>query len=90
MAKDPVENLDVGVHTGRVGGGTLDPHQVPHKDVNAQLVAEGGLSPRTFGTHIGAPSLLLSPFWGMGKSVPSTDIRQLLPTALLRQLLKII
>ena len=36
-----VENFNVGELTGRVG--TLDPHQVPCEDVDAQLVAEGGL-----------------------------------------------
>ncbi len=37
--EDFVENFNVGIVTGMVG--TLDPHQVPHGDVEAQLVAQG-------------------------------------------------
>ncbi len=35
------EDLDVGPCPGRVR--TLDPHQVAHQNVNAQLIAKGGL-----------------------------------------------
>jgi hypothetical protein len=37
--EDFVENFNVGIVTGMVG--TLDPHQVPRGDVEAQLVAQG-------------------------------------------------
>ncbi len=39
--EDFVENFKVYILTGRVG--TLDPHQVTHKVVDTQLVAQGGL-----------------------------------------------
>jgi hypothetical protein len=50
VREDFVENCNLGKLTSRVGM-TLNPHQVPCKDVDAQLAALGGLPP--FG------------FWGM-------------------------
>ncbi len=36
-----IKNFNVGVLTGRVGVGTLNPHQVPPPNTHPQLVAEG-------------------------------------------------
>ncbi len=70
------EDLDVGPRPGRVQA--LEPHQVAHQNVNAQLVAKGGL-PHILVDPNGLPFFAAS-FWGIWKSIPSTNIRQLLPT----------
>ncbi len=49
-----LENFNVGILTSRVG--TLDPHQVPRQDVDAQLIAQGGLPRILVGTK-GIPLL---------------------------------
>ncbi len=54
ITQNLVENINVGILTGRVG--TLDPHQDPRQDVDAQLVAQGGLPRILVGTK-GIPLL---------------------------------
>ncbi len=49
-----VKNFNVGILTGRLW--TLDPYQVPHKDVHTQLVSQGGL-PRVLVGREGIPLL---------------------------------
>ena len=49
ITQNLVENFNVGILTGRVL--PLDPHQVPYKDVDAQLVAQGGLPRVLVGTE---------------------------------------
>ena len=61
-------NYNVSILTGRVW--PLDPHQVPCKDVDAQLVA-----------HAKAFPFIAILFWGIRKSVPSTVIVQPLSTS---------
>ena len=55
-----VENCYVGILTGRVW--PLNPHQVPCKDVDAQLIAKGGL-PRVLVGREGVP-LRRDSLWG--------------------------
>ncbi len=71
------EDLDVRPRPGRVWA--LDPHQVAHQNVNAQLVAKVGLPCILVGPE--RVALLCSPLLGIQKSVPSTNIRQLLSTS---------
>ncbi len=54
VTQNLVENFNVGILTCRVW--TLDPNQVPRKDVDTQLVAKGGL-PRIFVGRKGIPLL---------------------------------
>jgi hypothetical protein len=56
-----VKDFNDSILTRRVW--TLDPNQVPRKDVNAQLVAKGGL-PRVFVGRKGVPLSLQFPFAG--------------------------
>ena len=60
-----VENCYVGILTGRVW--SLDPHQVPCKDVDAQLVAQGEL-PRVLVGREGVPLNSRFPF---GEYIPA-------------------
>jgi hypothetical protein len=70
------EDLDVGPRPGRVRA--LDPHQVAHQNVNAQLIVKGGLPRILVGPKWVA--LLCSPLLGDTEVRPSTNIRQSLPT----------
>jgi hypothetical protein len=73
------EDLDVGPRLGGVRA--LDPHQVAHQNVNALLVAKGGLPRIAYLWDPNGLPFFAASFWGIRKSVPSTDIRQLLPTS---------
>ena len=57
VGKDVVKDLDVRPSAGRVG--SRDPHQIPGKDVNSELVSERGLAPTLVGTE--EVSLLRNP-----------------------------
>ena len=48
VCEDFDENFNFSILTGRAG--TLDPHQVPCQNINARLVAQGGL-PRVLVRH---------------------------------------
>ncbi len=54
VTQNLVKDFNVSILTCRVW--TLDPNQVPREDVDAQLVAKGGL-PRVFVGHKGVPLL---------------------------------
>jgi hypothetical protein len=60
ITQNLVENFNVSILTGKVG--TLDPHQVPCQDVDAQLVVQGGHPHVLVGTK-GIP-LLCNSFLG--------------------------
>ena len=73
-----VESFESGELISRVG--TLNPHQVPCHNINAQLVAQGGLPQLLLVGRDGFPLLPNSPFCGIKKSFPLTVAGQSLPT----------
>ena len=60
LRKTLLKKFNVSILTRRVG--TLDPHQVPREDVDAQLVAKSGL-PRVLVGRKGVPLLCKSLLW---------------------------